>query len=556
MKTFALYDEFGQPLPGAAPSFAYFGNRTGAPAVAPTITDMGQGEYQFDDSTFVGQYVFLITAAGDVFPKFLSGAIFDDPFNPFAAVFFTNPDGTVWNGPNTGIGFHHYKSFSGSSLTPPSITRVNVTGPEQGLYTFNDTAPNVAAGIEWIVTAPTGAIPEYLDGNFFPDSGGAPPTTISLLSGAVFADHIILTFDKPVLLSPPASVFSNWVITGSPTITVSSLLVSGNTVRLNFNSTSNGLAYTLDIPATGITSTTAEPYIGPYTYPFNAVPPPIPTFISLIAGSVFTDHIILTFDKNVVLTPPSDTFSNWVISGGAPMIVSSLVVSTNTVRLNTNTIEDGDARILSIPSGIQSTFAEDYIGPFTFNFNAVFNAPVIHFVSAAVFVDHINLTFDKNVSLSSLAAIASNWVITGNPGTGPITVSSLSVSGAVVRLNINESQDGGAYILNFPSAGIQSTGGDIYLGPFTYNFTCVGVPPYIANAISLDSFTVRVFFSEAVVQADAIDPANYGVVPPLTIYSVTPETASIYVLTTSQQTPGQNYDLTASNIRDLHNNPI
>lgn len=359
MKTFALYDAFGQPIAGASVSFAYFGSRLGVPTSPPTITDMGGGNYQFQDLTYTGEYVYLIQVAGAVFPKYLFGGINSDPLVPFGVLFFTNPDGTLWTSAGT-PSFVNYKTFTGGSPSAPAIVRVNTTGPGRALYTFSPTNPDLTAGVEYIVQAPTGAIPEYYDGTLYPETGGGGP------------------------------------------------------------------------------------------------------------------------------------------------------------------------------------------GP----------APVVHLVSGAVFTDHINLTFDKNIALSSLAAIASNWTITTVGGNTPLVVSSIQVTGNTVRLNINEASDGGAYTIHLPTAGIESTVGDIYLGPFVYNFIAVGVPPYIANAISVDTFTVRVFYSEAVVEADAVIIGNYGVSPPLTIYSVTPETASVYVLTTSAQTPGQSYTLTVNNVRDLHNNPV
>lgn len=177
-------------------------------------------------------------------------------------------------------------------------------------------------------------------------------------------------------------------------------------------------------------------------------------------------------------------------------------------------------------------------------------------LSSEVYTDRVELIFDQNINLIGPAALASGWTIdTVNPNI-PITVNSIQVVGPRVKLFISEGSTGGIYTINIPLVGVRDTSNNLYQGPFTYNFTAVGVPPFIAIAISQDAYHVQVNFSEPVVVTDALNTANYGVVPSLTIFSVVQNSPISFTLTTSAQSPGQSYTITANNIKDLQNNPI
>lgn len=96
--------------------------------------------------------------------------------------------------------------------------------------------------------------------------------------------------------------------------------------------------------------------------------------------------------------------------------------------------------------------------------------------------------------------------------------------------------------------------------PNSYNWNIVPetVPPTLALARSVDARLVEVIFSEDVVEAEALNPANYSITGGggLAVNSVVKLSASIYRLITARQTVGANYTVQASNIHDLAGNLI
>lgn len=84
-------------------------------------------------------------------------------------------------------------------------------------------------------------------------------------------------------------------------------------------------------------------------------------------------------------------------------------------------------------------------------------------------------------------------------------------------------------------------------------------PLYIALAASIDGIHVKVIFSEVVVQAEALNTANYlisGIPSGLTILGITQETLLSYILTTTPQNVNQSYTVIATGIHDLAGNLI
>lgn len=80
-------------------------------------------------------------------------------------------------------------------------------------------------------------------------------------------------------------------------------------------------------------------------------------------------------------------------------------------------------------------------------------------------------------------------------------------------------------------------------------------PLFISIVAPIDGIHVKVIFSEAVVQSEALNPVNYSI-PGLSVQGVMYETDFTYVVTTSAQDVGVEYFLTASNIHDLNGNRI
>lgn len=81
-------------------------------------------------------------------------------------------------------------------------------------------------------------------------------------------------------------------------------------------------------------------------------------------------------------------------------------------------------------------------------------------------------------------------------------------------------------------------------------------PPTVAGVETVDGKTIVVTFDEAVVEAEALTPANYVFSGGLTLLAVEKVTSSQFRLTTSLQTPGLTYNLTVSGIHDLNGNLI
>lgn len=255
MKTFALYDNAGQPATGATVSFAYFGTRVGVPVSPPSIVEVGNGIYGFDETPFIPpvasmQTVYLLQTNKS--PHWLSGALYD-PSLPFAAVFFTKPDDTPYDGvglPTIGV----YKSFSGTNHTVPTLSRVSGSGAAQGLFSFEPSNTDLNEGRAYRVDAPNiGAQPAFLDGNFEVDlSAGSGNPTVSNFSpsaGAAIKVNDAISFD---VTDTDAALRRVVVLISFPRLSIYEVAHDGDAlgprysnVRCSRVSIANGYRYTL-----------------------------------------------------------------------------------------------------------------------------------------------------------------------------------------------------------------------------------------------------------------------------------------------------------------------
>lgn len=179
-------------------------------------------------------------------------------------------------------------------------------------------------------------------------------------------------------------------------------------------------------------------------------------------------------------------------------------------------------------------------------------------ISLSVYFDHLALLFSTNILLDAYALTPSNWPIS-TLSAFPMNVTSVSVSGPTVTLGITQGQGGTLYTLGIPLTGITDVSLNPYPGPYVQNFFAVSETFDIQLAQAVDGITVRCIFNVPVLLTDALIVANYvitGVPLGLTVYAVVQETANSFLLTTSPQVPGQTYDLTVSNVHDLHGNLI
>ena len=176
-----------------------------------------------------------------------------------------------------------------------------------------------------------------------------------------------------------------------------------------------------------------------------------------------------------------------------------------------------------------------------------------------VYGDRIELVFTTNVQAIGPSALPEYWVITTGVSGAPIPiVTSVTVVGPRIKLYYTEAREGVLYLLNFPVVGIKDMSNNPYPGPFTSAFIGVGIDPYVVVAGAEDGFSVKVIFSEPVVAAEALIPANYVITggAGLTVFEVTQENAQIFELRTSLQVVGQSYLVTVSNVHDLQGNLI
>lgn len=155
----------------------------------------------------------------------------------------------------------------------------------------------------------------------------------------------------------------------------------------------------------------------------------------------------------------------------------------------------------------------------------------------------------------TMSAVAGAYLYVAEPSAGDL------LAGVGYRVD----SPAGAYPSNFggsfyspETATVLLPTYGLYDGDFTIPFVSVAQAPTIIAAEAIDGNTLRVIFSESVLDADALIPTNYVITGGggLTVSAVVKETDRFYVLTTSDQTPGVTYTVTVSNVRDLKQNPV
>ncbi len=179
-------------------------------------------------------------------------------------------------------------------------------------------------------------------------------------------------------------------------------------------------------------------------------------------------------------------------------------------------------------------------------------------LTATGYSNRIEVMFNVNVELFGAALLAAGWALGAITVGAPVpTITSVTYLNQVVTLYTSgEFRTGATYSLGLPLVGIGDAGlAHYYVGPFSTNVTGVGTAPTVTLAAAEDGLHVKVIFSEAVVESEALTAANYSI-PGLTVSSVLKETSQVYVLTTSAQTPGASYTVTVSGIHDLQGNVI
>ncbi len=161
----------------------------------------------------------------------------------------------------------------------------------------------------------------------------------------------------------------------------------------------------------------------------------------------------------------------------------------------------------------------------------------------------ITITFTVVPTIIDVAVLdRTRWI--AYAGDQHIVVNSVTIVDHAIVLGTTEMANGSTYTLEMPNTTIAGPDGTVFLGPFTQNFTGVGVSPYILITQVIDARTIDVVFNEQVNKYDALNETNYTINNGLTVVSVAQLSASIFRLTTSRQAVGTSYTVTASNIRD------
>lgn len=169
---------------------------------------------------------------------------------------------------------------------------------------------------------------------------------------------------------------------------------------------------------------------------------------------------------------------------------------------------------------------------------------------------YLRLNFTLPINTQVVNIPLSEFTISTSTG-NPIKVIKIEMESAnQLRLYTEEQTTGATYTLEIPRVGIISVTGNPLNTPYQFNFTGQGVPPVFAMVRPVDARTLHVIFSEAVLESDATNPANYTITPSLPVLSATKITDRHYELKTLKQNELTTYSVEISNIRDLAQNLV
>jgi hypothetical protein len=145
-------------------------------------------------------------------------------------------------------------------------------------------------------------------------SSVTPTIVLALVSTQDFVNRLELTFNTPIQLDGPAPIPNQWLISAAPGVvipTISSVVVSGNKIKLYHSEAKTGAAYILTIPFAGIRDLSNGLYLGPFSSAFTGVG--VAPFVSL-AASDDSLHVKVIFSEAVNATQALN-ISNYSIPG-------------------------------------------------------------------------------------------------------------------------------------------------------------------------------------------------------------------------------------------------
>lgn len=276
-------------------------------------------------------------------------------------------------------------------------------------------------------------------------------------------------------------------------------------------------------------------------------------------ASVFVDPasepIIVSFDALPASFPFGGgmTHLSWVILGGTQ--IRSIIVGSDP-PIDVSTLSEID---LPVTADTVFTLVSNGTGGLTDKaFVAVAVAPpALLFVSATPSLGHLAIQFSEDISgVFGAANDPEQWIITNTVTGLPLEVTAVSVVTNTVTLDTAEQVTGDAYTVIIPDTIVNTTMLMVFDGPQTEGFVGVGAQPTVLNINCVDARTIIIYFSEDVVEAEALNATNYAIDNGLLPVSLTKLSASVYKMTTTRQVTGTVYTATATGIHDLAGNPI
>lgn len=222
----AIYDDDGNPVTGATPSFIDYRDRGAIARARPVIAELGAGQYGFEapSTDAVTGIAFLVDNGVAATPRRVSGAVCLASA-PFSVWHLEDADGALWTGALPSLG--GYSGINGALPSPPSI--VTVSTPSAYLFSVTPAAADLASGISFRADSPAGAWPLYVQDALVASSGGIAAQPISGIRPAAAA----------------AKALREWLLAALP-----AACVAVNNTRA---------------------ATLRAPFPGPYVIPFGAV---------------------------------------------------------------------------------------------------------------------------------------------------------------------------------------------------------------------------------------------------------------------------------------------
>jgi len=379
-----------------------------------------------------------------------------------------------------------------------------------------------------------------------------PPTLTAIHNAA--ANSLAIQFSEKLDRSSAENV-SNYIISGSVTVTNASLNAAGDIVTLT-TSTHSGGAYTVTVSDVYDLATPPNKIVSA-ELAYSYFPPDV-TAPELQTVNITSKNLLkLAFNESVSRVT-AENKANYAITPAVQIVDVTLDISEKIVILETADHPQGDYRITvhSIQdkaANPNTITAGSYL---TYNFTPPdTKRPVLTGIEMHG-NDLVELIFDESLERTSAETIDNYQISNG------ITVSNAALVGDNydrVYLNTNSHQNNGTYTITISNVTDRAASPNVinYNTIFTYTYTANDdVAPSIVTVEQLGAKVIKVIFSEAVNAAQAVDINNYSFTPSLNVFSASLDaTGKVVFLTTALHQQGTSYVITVSGIQDLATNP-